>query len=342
MMALAASFASEPGWLRSRSFDLGLIAGAAGIALASGVAVALDPRLFAPILFLDLWLLGYHHVIATYTRLCFDRESFRTHRFLVLYLPLIVLATVVGAATTFGVWVLASIYLYWQWFHYTRQSYGIARMYSRKAGAGAKRDWIGDVALYLVSLWGILARSHQGPTEFLSLELRVIPITATMVDMAGVAAAAAVGVWLAREITLAVNGQGRPAYALYMLSHFAIFYVGYVATTDINAGWLVLNVWHNAKYLAIVWLFNNNQFRNGIDLAARFLSGLAQTRNAWRYCGVCVGLSMVICFLLINAATALPFLVVAFQTVNFHHYIVDAVIWKLRRPSIRATLGVAA
>jgi hypothetical protein len=32
--------------------------------------------------------------------------------------------------------------------------------------------------------------------------------------------------------------------------------------------------------------------------------------------------------------------VIVYQTINFHHYIVDALIWKLRRKEVRAKLGV--
>ena len=81
-MAIATSpDTTAPGWLRSRSFDLTFIVGVAALAIASGWLVVNDPRLFAPILLLDLWLLGYHHVIATYTRLCFDRASFKRTSF---------------------------------------------------------------------------------------------------------------------------------------------------------------------------------------------------------------------------------------------------------------------
>ena len=73
--------ASGAGWLRSRRFDLNFIVATAALAILTGWAVVGDPALWAPVLFLDLWLLGYHHVAATYTRLCFDRESFRAHRF---------------------------------------------------------------------------------------------------------------------------------------------------------------------------------------------------------------------------------------------------------------------
>ena len=54
--------------------------------------------------------------------------------------------------------------LYAQWFHYTRQSYGISRMYLRKAGAiSAWRDFVLDGVIYALPLWGILYRSYQSP-----------------------------------------------------------------------------------------------------------------------------------------------------------------------------------
>ena len=96
-MGAAGSLAIEPqglapGWIRVRAFDFNFIVGIAVLALGSGFLVAYDPRLFGPILVADVWLLGYHHVIATYTRLGFDRASAREHRFLILWLPLLSLA----------------------------------------------------------------------------------------------------------------------------------------------------------------------------------------------------------------------------------------------------------
>jgi hypothetical protein len=37
---------------------------------------------------------------------------------------------------------------------------------------------------------------------------------------------------------------------------------------------------------------------------------------------------------------AMPMLVL-YMTVNFHHYIVDGVIWKVRRKPLQQTLGIA-
>ena len=47
-------------------------------------------------------------------------------------------------------------------------------------------------------------------------------------------------------------------------------------------------------------------------------------------------------WLTVATATALPLFAIAFQAINFHHYLVDAVIWKVRRKPVRQNLGIAA
>ena len=70
-----ASNRKELGWIRGATFDYTLIIGVAAVALASGTIVVARPIWFPIVLFLDLWLLGYHHVVSTFTRLSFDKES---------------------------------------------------------------------------------------------------------------------------------------------------------------------------------------------------------------------------------------------------------------------------
>ena len=82
------------GWLRSPSFDFVFVGGAVLAALLATLTVVVEPRLFPLVLVIDMWLLGFHHVVSTFTRLTFDSESFCNHRFLVLGLPWIVLAGV--------------------------------------------------------------------------------------------------------------------------------------------------------------------------------------------------------------------------------------------------------
>jgi hypothetical protein len=350
-IALQATVPSA-GWLRSRSFDLWFIVGIAAMALLSGAVVVAQPSLFGLVLFLDLWLLGYHHVVATYTRLCFDRNSFISHRFLVLWLPPIVLAATIALAVGIGPWVLATIYLYWQWFHYTRQSWGISQGYRRKSGGlVTEGERLSKLIFYLLPLWGILDRSHQAPAEFLGLELRTLPVPGLLVDIVGAAALVGLAWWLAGRLVAWWRGQLPRAHTLFVLSHFAVFYVGYILIEAIDHGWLVLNVWHNAQYVAFVWLFNTNRFKDGIDPKAHFLSLISQPDRKLVYFATCFAISTALylaIWLGIDTArghfeaTLLPLALIVYQTINFHHYIVDGLIWKMRRKPIQQTLGMTA
>ncbi len=126
-----------------------------------------------------------------------------------------------------------------------------------------------------------------------------------------------------------------------MVTHFIVFYVGYNLTEDITYGWLVINVWHNAQYIAFVGLYNNNRFKGGIDARAKFLSTISQNRFTWLYFAIFLGISTLVYWGLTNAVYALPMFVVIYQAINFHYYIVDGLIWKMRRKPLQKVLGLS-
>lgn len=328
-----ASLAPTRGWLYEPAFDLTLLFGTLALAVASGLVVVVQPWLFVPILTLDLWLLGYHHVVATFTRIAFDAESLGKHRFLVTWLPLLVVVAVVALAAGVGVWALSSIYLYWQWFHYARQSYGVSQGYRHKAGVPIESGWQFQAIFYIVPVWGILHRSAEGPTRFLGLPIKAIPVPPVVVEVVGWAAMAALAYWVGLKCVAAAKGRLPVLHTAYMVSHFSVFVIGYVAIDSLDYGWLVLNVWHNAQYLMFVWMFNNRKFQGTVDVRHRLLSLLSQRENAAYYVLFCLTLSTAIYGALHVALRLTPFalvpaMAVVYQSINFHHYIVDAIIWR--------------
>jgi hypothetical protein len=348
LAAPAAPATAESCWLRGRGFDLVFIAGLAGGALAIGGTAVAVPALLAPIVAVNTWLLGYQHVVATYTRLCFDKASFREHRDLVVWLPLAVFSSVVIAATTFGLWSLATIYLYWQWWHYTRQSWGISEMYRRKAGApwattasGGFESTLNQGVVYLLPLWGILHRSHQAPALFLGAELKVIPVPAAAVHVAAAATVLAVVTWAVTRSRAWWRGELPMAHTLYLLSHLVMFGTSYLLIDDITTGWLVVNAWHNAQYVAFVWLYNNKRFNGAADRSAPFLSAISRNGRAWLFVATCLGISTALYLGMRFAVTGMAVSLIVYQTLNFHHYVVDSLIWKARRKPLQATLGLA-
>jgi hypothetical protein len=344
-MSTAATITTEPasGWLRSVRFDINFIVGTTVLAVVTGWVVVLDPRLFAPVLVLDLWLLGQHHVVATFTRLCFTKQDLARYRFLVFYLPVIVFAAALAAGLGIGWWVLGTTYFYWQWFHYTRQSWGISQMYRRQAkGAADENETVSKLAFYLPPLWGILHRSWQAPDEFLGLEFRVLPVSGIVVDIVGAAAIAALAYWIVLRVVAWRRGRIAPAHTFYIASHHIVFFVGYLLIEDVTFGWLVINIWHNLQYILFVWLQNNKRFEKGIDATARAMSTLSQSSQVMRYFLVCFGIAT-LAYLAIQLAggaigdVGLPLVVLMYQTLNFHHYIVDGIIWKSKHRQAERT-----
>jgi len=330
----------SPGWLRSPTFDANLIVTSALVAIVTGIVGLWVPSLFKWLLALDLWLLGYHHVVSTFTRLAFDRASFQKHWFLVIVLPLIVLGVTLAAIAIFGVWILATTYLYWQWFHYTRQSYGIERIYRRKADPAALiDDGIAKWALYLLPLYGILHRSEQANPLFLGMDIHYLPVGQAVTTFIGAMAIGAMVAWLVTVLIAFYKGRMALAHTLYLFSHHAIFLTGYLLIEDITTGWLVLNVWHNAQYILLVWWFNNNRFKNGVDPQSPLLSTISQNGKMLTYFAVCLGISTFAYGALtmvtnpLSAKAAVPLTLFAFMVINFHHYVVDGIIWKSRKPT---------
>lgn len=323
-------------WLRGPRFDLSLIVGVLALALVLGGAACLSPALFAAVIAVDFWLLAYPHAASTFTRIAFDRHGARAHAFLLFGLPPLVFAATAGAVTLGGVLAVNTIYFLWQSWHYTRQSYGIARAYHRSAGVDPAGDRLSDVVVFAWPLWGLLHRAHQGPALFYGGPLWLPPVPKLLVTAAGAVALAALAAWTLRHLRSLRSGRPRSAgQALFVLSHVVITAVSYIAIPEITLGWLFINIWHNAQYLLFVWAMNVRRFERGVDPQRPFLSRLCQPDQALRYALVCLALGAGFYFTLGQATgrmswDVLPFVLVCHQTVNFHHYIVDAVIWRSR------------
>jgi hypothetical protein len=138
-----------------------------------------------------LWFLGYHHVVSTYTRLGFSSHGLRQNRFVAIDLLVVIVLATTALAFTAGAWVVASAFLYLQWFHYVRQGHGISRMYFRTTAAGqagGSRDLIADAVIYTVPMYAIAHRSSTTGDTFLAMPIKSIVPPPALVTMLAVAA----------------------------------------------------------------------------------------------------------------------------------------------------------
>ncbi len=346
MSSSASLTAASLPWIRNSHFDLGFIYGLLALAALTGSTVLYFPNLFWPILTLDLWFLGYHHVISTYTRICFDRKSFAENgRLIYGLLPAVAIGTML-VAWQFGVWVIVSVYFYWQWWHYTRQSWGISRAYRSKDRNQLYEDgWLDQAIFYALPVLGILNRSNQNPGTFITFDLWSLPVAGVIVQLAWFLTIPLLLAWLWRRWTAWRQGRLAIVHTLYMLSHFAIFALGYLVISDVTVGWLVINIWHNAQYILFVWMYNSRRFKDGVDPQARFLSYISQPGRLWLYLISCVAITGVVYIGIIGTMewlfyAGLSATIIVYQIVNFHHYVVNSMIWKVRKPQFRETLGI--
>lgn len=329
----------------SQAFDAGLLVLPLGAGVLFASIATATPVLFATLLLADLWLLGYHHVVATYTRLAFDLQTFKTHRFLALDLLVIVTVATVVLALTAGAWVVASAFLYLQWFHYMRQGYGISRMFYRATSPGQDRlaarparDWVTDLVIYLVPIYGIAQRSATMGDHFLAMPVKTLVLPGPLVLVSAIAAAVAVGLWALRVAGDIARGELDAPYTMFVSSHVVMFMLAYVVIDDVNIGWLAINIWHNVQYVMVVWMVNAKRYARGIDPSARWLSSISQPGRVVAYFATCLGISTL---LYVGLARLTPIMLGGglaattgvYMGINFHHYIVDALIWKRRRPA---------
>jgi hypothetical protein len=321
------------GWLKDPRFDLALIGGATAVGCAFGGAVALVPALFLPLVTFETWCFSFDHVAATFTRLLALPSDRRRHRFLIWGLPPLALAAVLALGQA-SLGALNTAYFLFQWFHTTRQSWGIAERY-RRAGS-LRADRFREATLWALPLTGMLARCHQQPEKFFWMRLYLPRAPGLLVWSFGAAAAL---------LVLRFFWQRRRAlflpHTLYLTSHFLVFSLGYLVL-DLSSGWLLVNVWHNLQYLLFVWLHHHRRFSSGVHPKARLLSWLSQAGRAPLYLLACLAVSTPIFWALYYTGDRLDSLfagrlvsipLVTAMAINLHHYIVDGLIWRRANPS---------
>jgi len=337
-MALVADTvrASGAGWLRNRDFDLLLICGLTALAVAAGGLIALVPASLGLILLADSWLLGYPHVTATFVRMAPDKRGLMAHRFLVFGLPWLVVAATAGLVVGFGLALVATIYFYWQWYHTLRQSWGVSQLYRRKSNVPVREHPLFTEGLFsLVALWGLLHRLTTAQDYFIypTLPLWVPQVPVLLADGVGALAIAGLCWWAIARIREAIAGELPLAHTLFSASHYLVFIVGYVVMDNVAGGWVVTNIWHTAQYLMLVWMFNQNAVAKAP--ADGWFFRFTQRNRAPLYFLLCLGVAFPVYFV-VNSGffwgpEALILAVIANQTLNFHHFIVDAVIWRQKR-----------
>ncbi|MGI5308342.1 hypothetical protein [Rheinheimera sp. WS51] len=315
------------------------------LAIIVGAFVSVRPDYFLLILMLNLWLLGYHHVISTFTRIGFDTNSIKEHWKLLFPLPVFVLIAVLTIYQMGGAIILGSVYLYWQWYHYSRQSEGVAKAYSFKcADSNFARSTINRTMFYTVPFTTFFYMISGGPEYFLNIPILTISLSTELRLILMIISFSAALLWLIKGLIALAQKKISFLYYIYTLSHYSIYLTAYIFITEIDYSWLTINIWHNAQYIGFVWLFNRKKYSSGIDKKHLIISYISQPNRFFIYFGSCLILSLAVYWAVnqsinqFSGDNKIALIFIVYAAINFHHYIVDSQIWKLRKPQIKKTL----
>lgn len=317
-------------------FDHMFIAGTLALALGLGAVASVSPAMLWAVVWIDIWLFANPHLVATYTRIGAGVGQVRRHWFLVFCLPALVLAGVTAIALAYEVAGLFTLYFVAQTYHVTRQSFGIARAYGRAGATRIETDRLTQALIYLFPAWGLLARCAQGPAAFLDYPIQLPAVSVAVADAVGLIAIVCAAVWLLRQGRAARKSGLNWRHDGFVASHVCVSLVAYRWVDDITLGWLVLNIWHNVQYLLFVWVQNLRREQLAVG-GVRTSSDVATLcQGAARYGSLCllVGAALYLAADWLGAQwlwLGLPTVLLAHFTLNFHHYLVDGVIWKRRR-----------
>lgn len=316
-------------WRMKRSaLDTQLVAVPFAMAFATALTLHFRADLFPRLLSFDVSFLAQAHVFATFCRVWTMGLTRRQKRILTIdSLALVVIASVL-VVTYFHVALIATAYMVWQMFHYTRQSYGIELLLRRRSGrppsAAVSRLLFTSAA---AAFFWALSRATD---RFLGMPIFILPhALARVLSVCCAIAAAQAIVQLAWH-----RGEGFGHPVVFTLSHVIVFVSAYTLLTTLDNAWLVSNMWHNAQYLLIVRNALGSSALDNVKPSSRaaVLASAAAGLPFLTACAVGGGLAYGLLgdFMRTALAQAAGVVIAIYMGINFHHYVVDGLVWKRR------------
>ena len=355
MVSNAATSARPSAWLATPALDLAMAFGwlpfyawlrTTPVVGEVGHAAFLPALKLATVVALSVNFVHRHFVYFLF----FGDEQQRVRHPRALWLaPLIVIATVVPLRLWWppGSTVVFGALLAWNIWHTLLQRHGIARAYAVKAGGGLEAHAHGRRDLHtLLALAACTAvvvmmfrqDTFYGRTQHVLTTLHVVvaqehpTIGWALLVIAGVATASRVFAWSHAEAQARPRG-GRVPRLTFCASTLCL--LGVFITHGPVVGFLVFGFAHSIEYILFVYLFSRRRIARG------------ETAPGLRVFGRAVPLLIMSAILLVLFVAArqvwtVPLFVVYYSTTSALHFFYDGLIWKMRRPEVRAPIVAAA
>jgi heme/copper-type cytochrome/quinol oxidase subunit 4 len=259
--------------------------------------------------------------------------------------PLIVVALVLPTrlwcAPAFG--VVVGAFATWNVWHTLMQRHGIARAYAVKSGGGLDTREHGRRELRM--LWALAVctaafvimfrqDTFYGRAQRTFARVHVVVaqehsgIGWVLVVVAGAVAAAMVIAW-ARTEAQASPRVGRAPRLVFWASSVCL--LGICVVHGPVVGFLVFGFAHSLEYILFVYLFSRRRIVGGETAPSARMFGRAAPL-------VTVSALLLALFVAARQVWTVPLFVVYYTATSALHYFYDGLIWKMRRPEVRAPL----
>jgi len=295
-------------------------------------------------------LLGNPHTGATYWRIYGSQESRKTFNFYASILPFACLPFFIAGVAwpSFGE-ALLYVYLLWTYQHYSAQAFGIGLIYCYKRGyilSQTGKELFRWLMLSLPAFQVIRSLTYKnlatnvffgvplpfwGPLPTWIFQLARIELIAVAVAFASIVA-----------YKLIKDGQFIPIPTLMLLATAAAFCLSYGSCNLLL--WVFLpGFFHGSQYLAVSLGYYLKERGITRVLPTEQIVALFKSDAALKYWGVAIMAGSLI-------YVGIPYLLYEWgfnftlvagtivAVINFHHYITDAAIWRLRDPRTRKLL----
>lgn len=304
-----------------------------------------DQRALEWLSFLSVFLthlLSNPHTAATWVRLYGspgERSRFHWHAY-----PLsaaMILVAVIALRYPEGPAALGYVYLLWVVQHYASQTYGLGLLYCAKRGfsmSSWERKLFQGVLLStaVFAIFRKLTFVGYSPTFFLGLKMPFWgPLNPEFVVVASVLWAVFLSGWVVWVCDRGFRwGEWFPYPSLILVFSVMFFFLG--EGPLLSSAWIyVPPLFHGSQYLLISGVYQMSHVRSlGHETHLRdwFLYwALLMLIGTFIY----ISVPRILTELGVSSVSAMA---VVFSVVNFHHFLTDRAIWKLRDPETRQLL----
>ncbi len=280
---------------------------------------------------------NYPHYAATYQLVYRERaKSPRNFRMMLLSLPVLLLAAVLGVAFPNPLDdILLRVYLTWSAYHYAAQHFGIAAMYSAKSGrpldTREKRAlqvaFVG-VGFYMMVVLNLFTYDPRAGGDGEVLLHALLPRWTFVLAVAGVVVSL-VATFLTNHWIKARTGRGHERTVWWLLAtNFAWFVLPYVWYPGLPGPWMgpALGIWipvalpffHCAQYLAV----SGHRSRSTGAVRPVFLLIALMGLGFFLFEGTA---AVIYGTHLLSEQRALLLMA---SLVNIHHFWMDGIVWK--------------